>query len=134
MKIKNEMENLMNYSIGAFSKKVNLSIDTLRYYEKEKLILPKRNESNRRVYSESDVAWIEFIMRLKQIGMPIKDIQHYANLRDQGDETIEDRMQLLYKQSDILEVKKREIDANIQFLNQKIDTYKRMLADKKEAL
>ncbi|EIE5888683.1 MerR family DNA-binding transcriptional regulator, partial [Listeria innocua] len=30
----------MNYTIGAFSKEVGLSIDTLRYYEKEKLILP----------------------------------------------------------------------------------------------
>ncbi|EAC4268604.1 MerR family DNA-binding transcriptional regulator, partial [Listeria innocua] len=28
----------MNYTIGAFSKEVGLSIDTLRYYEKEKLI------------------------------------------------------------------------------------------------
>ncbi|EIE5613495.1 MerR family DNA-binding transcriptional regulator, partial [Listeria innocua] len=27
----------MNYTIGAFSKEVGLSIDTLRYYEKEKL-------------------------------------------------------------------------------------------------
>ncbi|MDD68173.1 MerR family DNA-binding transcriptional regulator, partial [Listeria monocytogenes] len=28
----------MNYTIGAFSREVELSIDTLRYYEKEKLI------------------------------------------------------------------------------------------------
>ncbi len=32
----------MNYTIGTFSAKVGLSIDTLRYYEKENLILPQK--------------------------------------------------------------------------------------------
>ncbi|EAH3797633.1 MerR family transcriptional regulator, partial [Listeria monocytogenes] len=53
----------MNYTIGAFSKEVELSIDTLRYYEKEKLILPKRNEINRRIYDSSDISWINFIKK-----------------------------------------------------------------------
>ena len=34
----------MNYSIGEFSKLTNLSIDTLRYYEKEGLITPERKK------------------------------------------------------------------------------------------
>ncbi|HEL9085302.1 TPA: MerR family transcriptional regulator [Listeria monocytogenes] len=118
----------MNYTIGAFSREVELSIDTLRYYEKEKLILPKRNEINRRIYDSSDITWINFIKKLKQIGMPIKDIKEYAKLRYLGDQTIEQRMTLLYKQYDVLVEKREEIELYTQFLLNKIDIYKEMLS------
>ncbi|EDH0937253.1 MerR family transcriptional regulator [Listeria monocytogenes] len=120
----------MNYTIGAFSREVELSIDTLRYYEKEKLILPKRNEINRRIYDSSDITWINFIKKLKQTGMPIKDIKEYAKLRYLGDQTIEQRMTLLYKQYDILVEKREEIELYNQFLLNKIDIYKEMLSER----
>ncbi|EAC3129096.1 MerR family transcriptional regulator [Listeria monocytogenes] len=120
----------MNYTIGAFSREVELSIDTLRYYEKEKLILPKRNEINRRIYDSSDITWINFIKKLKQTGMPIKDIKEYAKLRYLGDQTIEQRMTLLYKQYDVLVEKREEIELYTQFLLNKIDIYKEMLSER----
>ncbi|EHO3277328.1 TPA: MerR family transcriptional regulator [Listeria innocua] len=120
----------MNYTIGAFSKEVGLSIDTLRYYEKEKLILPKRNEINRRIYDSSDITWINFIKKLKQTGMPIKNIKKYAKLRYLGNQTIEQRMTLLYRQYDILVEKREEIELYTQFLLNKIDIYKEMLSER----
>ncbi|ECB9833260.1 MerR family transcriptional regulator [Listeria monocytogenes] len=120
----------MNYTIGAFSREVELSIDTLRYYEKEKLILPKRNEINRRIYDSSDITWINFIKKLKQTGMPIKDIKEYAKLRYLGDQTIEQRMTLLYKQYDVLVEKREEIELYTQFLLNKTDIYKEMLSER----
>ncbi|ECB9718947.1 MerR family transcriptional regulator [Listeria monocytogenes] len=120
----------MNYTIGAFSREVELSIDTLRYYEKEKLILPKRNEINRRIYDSSDITWINFIKKLKQTVMPIKDIKEYAKLRYLGDQTIEQRMTLLYKQYDVLVGKREEIELYTQFLLNKIDIYKEMLSER----
>ncbi|WP_225362883.1 MerR family DNA-binding transcriptional regulator [Apilactobacillus micheneri] len=47
--------------IGEFSKKVSLSIDTLRYYEKIGLIYPKRDENNIREYNYDDFKWVESI-------------------------------------------------------------------------
>ncbi|EEP7699158.1 MerR family transcriptional regulator [Listeria monocytogenes] len=120
----------MNYTTGAFSREVELSIDTLRYYEKEKLILPKRNEINRRIYDSLDITWINFIKKLKQTGMPIKDIKEYAKLRYLGDQTIEQRMTLLYKQYDVLVEKREEIELYTQFLLNKIDIYKEMLSER----
>ncbi|WP_086349077.1 MerR family transcriptional regulator [Candidatus Enterococcus clewellii] len=114
-------------TIGVFSKKVSLSIDTLRYYEKEGLIIPKRNAINRRVYDENDVAWIEFIKRLKQIGMPIKKIQEYAALRYQGDKTVADRLELLNDQYELLMRRREELDQNMDFLMGKMTIYKKML-------
>ncbi|MGX4686923.1 MerR family transcriptional regulator [Vagococcus sp. JNUCC 83] len=120
----------MVFSIGEFSKEVNILIDTLRYYEKEHLIVSKRNRQNQRIYTESDIIWIDFIKKLKQTGMSIKDIKVYASLRNQGDTTIEERMALLYKQQEVLEDKKRETEEHINFLNHKINVYKKMMSDK----
>lgn len=114
----------MNYSIGEFSKITNLSIDTLRYYEKEGLITPQRKENGRRYYMEKDVTWIAFIKRLKETKMPIKEIQKYAKLRAIGDSTKAYRMEMLIKHRVALEKEIAKANENLQKLNEKIDFYK----------
>ena len=84
----------MEYSIGEFSKRTGLGIHTLRYYEQEQLITPKRNAANRRRYAEQDILWVEFILRLKSTGMPIREIKRYAALRREGDKTLAERREL----------------------------------------
>lgn len=123
------MENQQEYSIGAFSARVHLSVDTLRYYEKEGLLKPMRNQQNQRVYTENDYEWTLFILRLKQIGMPIREIQTYAKLRYQGDETIHERLQLLYKQEQLLEKQRQEIDEHLAFLTKKMNIYREKIVD-----
>lgn len=120
----------MKYYIGDFSKKIGLSIDTLRYYEKLGLIHPERDLTNRRIYSDKDITWINFIIRLKETNMPIKKIQYYSKLRYEGDSTIKKRLELLQEQMDSLKTEKEKIEENMQHLNKKIDTYKQMLENK----
>ncbi|MCX0279872.1 MerR family transcriptional regulator [Bombilactobacillus mellis] len=112
------------YKIGEISKITNLTIDTLRYYEKEGLITPARDQNNIRMYSDSDIRWIQFIKKLKQTGMPLKNIKEYSNLRDQGDSTINERLSLLYEQKQRLEQNSKQLEEHILFLNNKIDIYK----------
>lgn len=121
---------ILNYYIGEFSEKIGLSIDTLRYYEKLGLIYPERDEANKRVYSEKDIEWLKFIIRLKEINMPIKQIQYYSKLRYDGDDTIKERLELLEEQMDRLNIEKRKIEENIIHLDKKISIYKKMI-DKK---
>lgn len=120
----------MNYSIGEFSKLTNLSIDTLRYYEKEGLITPERKENGRRYYSEKDVTWIAFIKRLKETRMPIKEIQEYAKLRAIGDTTMAERMEMLIKHRTALEEEIMRANENLQKLNEKIDFYRSVIDEK----
>ncbi len=122
----------MKYSIGQFSELSGFSIDTLRYYEKQKLLFPKRDENNRRVYSEKDVAWISFISRLKKTGMSIREMQNYAKLRYAGDQTIPERLVLLFNQLDNLHEEEKKIEDNIEFVEQKIKTYLKTIGDLKE--
>lgn len=119
----------MKYSIGEVSKKINLSVDTLRFYEKEGLIVPTRDESNRRVYDEKDITWIEFLKRLKLTGMKISDMRNYAKLRFQGDETVPLRLSLLQKRYDELLKELEQTQKNLDFLEAKMDIYRSMLEE-----
>ncbi|MCI8860193.1 MAG: MerR family transcriptional regulator [Lachnospiraceae bacterium] len=113
----------MEYSIGEFSRLTNLGIHTLRYYEHENLITPKRNSSNRRCYSDKDLAWIEFIKRLKDTGMPIKQIQHYAKLRAEGDLSLNERMKMLTMHRESLNEQIKVLQEHLAKLDDKIDFY-----------
>ncbi|WP_160692014.1 MerR family transcriptional regulator [Clostridium sp. C2-6-12] len=123
----------MNYSIGEFSKITNLSIDTLRYYEKEGLISPERKDNGRRYYNENDVIWLEFIKRLKETKMPIKEIQKYSKLRAIGDVTMGERMDMLIKHRTELEKEIIKANENLQKLNDKIAFYKAAIDEKSES-
>ncbi|WP_339003767.1 MerR family transcriptional regulator [Fusobacterium animalis] len=113
----------MEYSIGEFSKLTGLSIHTLRYYEYEQLIVPMRNKNNIRRYSDKDIAWIDFIKRLKDTGMPIKKIKEYAKLRSKGDITLSKRMEMLIQHYGFLEKQISILQEHKEKLNQKIKYY-----------
>lgn len=111
------------YSIGEFAEKVGLTTYTLRYYEKQNLIVPKRDENDRRYYDDQDVKWIGFILHLKGTGMLMSEIQDYVSLRKVGDSTIEARKDLLQqvKKRSIAEIEERQ--SHLEILSHKIDWY-----------
>lgn len=113
----------MPYKIGEFAKKVSLSVDTLRFYEKEKLLTPARNVNNIRLYTEQDIKWVEFIKRLKATGMPLREIKLYAKLRQQGNSTIPIRIEMLEQQKINTAAKIHDYELNLIFLEQKISFY-----------
>ena len=117
----------MDYSIGEFSKVTGLGIHTLRYYEHESLIIPLRNGGNRRRYSEADIAWIDFIKRLKATGMPIKEIKKYAALRAEGDATLPERMEMLIQRRQTLNAQIRRLQEHEAILDEKIAYYQRKI-------
>lgn len=117
----------MTYAIGAFAKRTGLSADTLRYYEKEGLLQAGRDAAGRRLYTEADAQWVDFIKRLKETGMPIREIRTYAVLRDRGEETAPERMRLLEKHRAFVLAEKARWEANLSHLEAKIDCYRRRL-------
>lgn len=64
--------------IKDFAIKTGLSIDTLRYYEEEELLIPARNEKNYRVYTEEDYCWVQLLLKMKQTGMTITNIKKFC--------------------------------------------------------
>ena len=63
-------------TIKDVEERTGLSRSNIRFYEKEKLIEPSRNESNGyRDYSENDVENIKKIAYLRTLGISIEDIR-----------------------------------------------------------
>ena len=121
------------HSIGECAQITSLSIHTLRYYEQEGLLHPRRDDVNRRQYSEEDLAWIAFLRRLKATGMPLKEIEKYAGMRAQGDDTLEARLALLGVHRKELEGRIRDLQENLEALDQKIAWYKDRSAENKKS-
>ncbi|GAF65183.1 putative transcriptional regulator [Bacillus sp. TS-2] len=69
--------------IKEFAAKYHMKPDTVRYYEKENLLTPKRLNNSYREYDETCEKQLQFIIVLKQMGFTIKEIHQVLMLRDQ---------------------------------------------------
>ena len=117
-------------TIAQAAERSGLSAHTLRYYERIGLIHPiQREENTRRHYTADDVGWIDFILKLRATGMSIKDMQRYAELQRQGDETLPERVEMLKSLRDSVEARIEELNENLKLVHYKIDYYQNVIAD-----
>lgn len=117
----------MSYAIGQFSKLTGLTSPTLRYYEQEGLLSVHRDAAGRREYSEQDVEWLHFIKRLKETGMPIREIRRYAQLRYQGDSTMQERLTMLEEHHKNVLEEQQKLAENLRKLEEKLSFYRQAL-------
>ena len=88
--------------------RTGLSRSNVRFYEKEKLIEPSRNESNGyRDYSENDVENIKKIAYLRTLGISIEDIRSIISGKVTLQETLERQNEILNSQITDLNKAKR---------------------------
>lgn len=106
-----------------------LSRSNIRFYEKEKLILPSRNEANGyRDYSESDIENIKKIAYLRTLGISIEDIRNVISGRSSLREEVAKQSQTL--DSQITDLRKAKMmctkllnTENISYKNLHVETY-----------
>lgn len=114
----------MTYSIAQAAARSGLSIDTLRYYERIGLVEPPaRDSGGRRNYSDSDLAWLEFLTRLRTTGMPIRMMREYAQLRHRGGGTESRRRQILVEHRAGVRERIAELQFCLDVLDHKIANY-----------
>lgn len=109
--------------IKEFSTKTGLSIDTLRYYEQEGLLLPERDNNNYRFYTEEDYCWVQLLMKIKKTGMTLANIKMFASLQKEGDASLKERIILLQQHMSVLYDQQSLISETIAFVDQKIKGY-----------
>lgn len=82
--------------IAQLARRSGLTPHTIRYYERIGL-LPRadRDDAGHRDYGADTLGWITFIGHMKAAGMPIREMLHYARLRQQGEMTGSERAALL---------------------------------------
>ena len=118
-------------TIQEVSEATGLSAHTLRYYERIGLIHPiEREENTRRLYTEEDLGWIDFLLKLRATGMSIKDMQKYAELQRQGDVTLPDRVQMLKSLQSKVEARMNELKEHLKLICYKIEIYQQIVTEK----
>ena len=95
------------YKIGEFSELSKTTIKTLRYYEKEGLLIPAFVESQTgyRFYETSQLPELAKIISLRQMGISINDIKNILN----GGSL-----------EQVLELRKKELEAEISLSNSQL--------------
>jgi MerR family transcriptional regulator, copper efflux regulator len=68
--------------IGIVAKKIGLSVDAIRFYERNALLpRPPRTQGGFRQYAESDVETLAFIRRAQGLGFKLSEIRGLLSLR-----------------------------------------------------
>jgi MerR family transcriptional regulator/heat shock protein HspR len=69
--------------ISVVSEMLGLHPQTLRIYEREGFVKPKRSGGNTRLYSEEDVERLEMIMRLtRELGVNLAGVEVILSMRE----------------------------------------------------
>ena len=73
--------------IGEFARKLGVSTDTLRYYEKHGLLTPSsRSQSGYRIYTDTDIKQMSFILRAKNVGFSLSEINELLQIKIHKDQ------------------------------------------------
>ncbi|WLR47321.1 MerR family transcriptional regulator [Halobacillus litoralis] len=123
----------MGYRIGELSKLIGVSEHTLRYYEKEGLVVPDRDKNNIRNYSEHNKLWAEFILHMKETGMSMEDLKNYTQLWESGEEGTVAMIDILTNHRDKVKKQIEIYKKNLELLNKKIDFYQSSLEENRSA-
>jgi len=115
--------------IREVSEHTGLSIDTLRWYEREGLIpLVERTPTGRRSYPPAALRFIRLVQALRRTGMPVADVRHFVQLGDGHLEHHPTRMALLEAQRGSIERQVDQLHEDLAVLTAKIGQYRDLIA------
>lgn len=121
------------YSIGEISEMFNLPIPTLRFYDKEGLLLDlERDSSGIRKFNDKTIEALRVIECLKKSGMQIKEIKEFIHWCSLGDKTIEKRKAMFLARKENIEREMKELKKALNMIKYKCWYYDEALKDRTE--
>jgi DNA-binding transcriptional MerR regulator len=113
-----------HYTISEVVALTGLTAHTLRWYERIGLMPDvDRSHTGQRRYSNRDLDWLSLVGKLRLTGMPVADMVRYAELVRRGEETFDERRELLEAtRRDVLN-RVAELQDTLSVLDYKIDFY-----------
>ena len=119
------------YSMKQACEATNLTYETLKYYCNEGLVPNvKRDKNNRRIFDDSDIAWIKSLNCLKKCNMSIREMKEYLALCLQGQSTIPERKIILEMKRKQLLTAMDELQKSIDYIDWKQGFYDDVLSGK----
>lgn len=117
--------------ISEIAAQTGLSIDTIRFYEKSEISPPiARGADGNRSFTAENLAWFTLLASLRETGMHLKQMAHFAALYQQGDATVPERKQMLFEHRLYLEERQARLSLCYDLLSEKITRYDQILGEK----
>lgn len=114
------------FLIGALSRLVGVSTQTIRYYERLGLIdPPQRTASQYRLYSAIDQERLQFIQKAKRFGLSLNEIGQLIAIRAEGIPPCADLKKMLEQHLDELD---QHIQEMVNLRQQLANRYQRITA------
>ena len=111
------------------SEQTGLSIDTLRWYEREGLIpLVRRGSDGRRRYPQAAVRFIGLVQALRRTGMPVADVLEFVQLGGGTLDVHPVRLRLLEQQTAAIEAQLAQLHEDLAVVQAKTAEYRRLIA------
>ncbi len=119
-------------TIAEAAAELGLTADTLRYYERDGLLLAPvgRGANGHRRYGAADLRWIQLVTRLRSTGMAIRDVRRYADLVRAGTGNEQARLDLLQEHRAKVLAQLAEVQSHLGAIDYKIGLYDDTLADR----
>lgn len=116
---------MSSYSIAEAARISGLTTHTLRYYERDGLMLRpvERGATGHRRYSDTDLTWIDLVTRLRATGMPIREVRRYADLVRSGAGNEAERLDLLRGHRSAVLAQLAEVTDHLGAIDRKIGIY-----------
>ena len=86
------------------------------------------------IFSEQDIAALEFIRCFRSAGMSVESLIEYMSLVEEGEGTEKARMKILEEEREKLISRIAELQAAKERLDYKIENYKNIILKKEESL
>jgi DNA-binding transcriptional MerR regulator len=102
--------------------RTGLSLDTLRYYEREGLVGPIIRNGGRRRYTDHDIDWIGMVTCLRDAGLGIDDLRRFTTLL-RSDASPSERVAFLEHRRDQLRERLRTTERALAVLDDKISYF-----------
>lgn len=105
------------------AEELDLSNDTIRYYERIGLLQVPRDKNGYRQFDQQSIDWLFLVKMLRKSGMSIESLVDYVDLVRQGDCTIAARKAILQEQEERLKEQIAQQEAVLEMLSHKVTTY-----------
>ena len=123
----------MIYTMMQACKETGMTYQGLKFYCNEGLIPNvKRDNINRRIFDERDIAWIKSLSCLKNCGMTLQEMKEYTKLCLEGASTIPERKKILAQKKLQLQENIAALIASVEYIDEKQKFYDEVLEGKRE--
>ncbi len=112
-------------TIGEAARHSGLSVDTVRFYDREGLLgaLP-RNRAGRRLFDAGALGLLDVLVALRRTGMPIESVREFSrHARSGNDSTRAARLALLRSHGERVRADLRQLQTDLELIEWKVAAY-----------